>query len=143
MIDSASPAASNLNPVEPDLHTTKQGNSTATPQQNQHGQKPDKDESRNREYAPDRGLGRSSGHLHLRPSHRVPSETDGPRGNVRTRIVIAGMRLADGRKRVEPTTLTLSTIDDPQLQSPNFRGVPKTAPELLKHLPRDPASGDR
>ena len=50
--------------------------------------------------------------------------------------------MADGRRRVEPTTLTLPTVDDPEIQSPRYLGVPKTAPELLKYLPAESQSSD-
>ena len=61
--------------------------------------------------------------------------SDGPRGTVRTRIVIDGMVLADGRHRSEPTALTLMTNDDPEVQSPRYRGVPKETPNLIRYLP--------
>ncbi len=67
--------------------------------------------------------------------------SDGPRGNVRTRIVIDGMRMAAGRSRVEPTALTLTAIDDPEIQSPRYRGAPKTSPPLLQYLPSASPSG--
>ena len=63
--------------------------------------------------------------------------TDGPRGSVRTRLVIEGLQLADGRKRYEPTVTTVTTLDEPQIQSPNFLGVPQNEPKLLALLPSD------
>ena len=62
---------------------------------------------------------------------------DGPPGNVRTRIVVAGMRLADGRQRVEPTSITLISDEEPTIQAPRYRPAPKTPPALLQYLPAD------
>ena len=68
---------------------------------------------------------------------------DGPRGNVRTRMVIAGMRLADGRKRVEPTTMTLVTNDEPIVQAPRYRPAPETPPALMQYLPSANEAGSQ
>ncbi len=62
---------------------------------------------------------------------------DGPPGNVRTRIVVAGMRLADGRQRVEPTSITLISDEEPTIQAPRYRPAPETPPALLQYLPAD------
>ncbi len=67
----------------------------------------------------------------------------GPRGEVQTRIVIDGMLLADGRRSVEPTTLMLTSHDDPEIQSPRYRGAPKTTPSLMQHLPAAPKPNDQ
>ena len=55
--------------------------------------------------------------------------SDGPQGKVRTRAVIA---VAKGQP---VQVVTFTTKDDPIVQSPHYRGPPKSHPELLRYLP--------
>ena len=66
--------------------------------------------------------------------------SDGPRGKVRTRVVIDGLQRADGSQRAEPTVTILESINDPEINSPNFGGVPASKPALLQFLPPDSQS---
>ena len=60
---------------------------------------------------------------------------DGDVGQVRNRLVIEGMRDDGGRKSQRPQAMTIETLDEPKILSPNYRGKPKESPQLLKYLP--------
>jgi len=57
---------------------------------------------------------------------------DGPVGRVRTRFVIAGDSTKKGDR---PQTLTLLTLDDPQIIAPRVLKKPVDEPALLRYLP--------
>ena len=63
--------------------------------------------------------------------------TDGPRGKVRTRLVIDGVpnHKRSGELTNRPITATIYTVDDPIVQSPRYRRPPEHPPALLKYLP--------
>ncbi len=60
---------------------------------------------------------------------------DGEIGQVRNRIVIAGMRDQDGRRSPNPQAVTIRTLANPKILSPHYRGQPRQPPDLLKFLP--------
>ncbi len=60
---------------------------------------------------------------------------DGNTGNVRNRLVIAGMRDSSGSEISPRRAFTITTLSEPKILSPRYRGKPKQPPELLEFLP--------
>ena len=67
---------------------------------------------------------------------RILILVDGPVGNVRHRIAAEGVEGRDG----SPIIWTTTTMADPLVQAPHFRGAPDSPPELLKQLVASTAS---
>lgn len=59
---------------------------------------------------------------------------DGPIGQVRSRVVIAGMK-DSGSKQLEPQTFTFVNFSDPRIAAPMLRRVPGKPSPLLNYLP--------
>ncbi|QDV47644.1 hypothetical protein Enr13x_75550 [Stieleria neptunia] len=78
-------------------------------------------------------------HHHEQAIHaeRILIVTDGPRGRVRNRLVIEGRVRPDGSVDPTPRTATWTTVRDPSVQAPNYRGKPAQRPFLMEFLPLD------
>lgn len=70
---------------------------------------------------------------------------DGPHGRVRSRLVMDGVLMGDGRRRREPIAAMEYTTTEPEVSAPQYRGEPERQPRLAESLPADgrTASGVR
>lgn len=72
---------------------------------------------------------------------RILIVSDGPRGQVRNRLVFEGRIGADGKTDPTPKTVVWMTADDPSVQAPIYRGQPEQRPFLMEYLPSKSIQG--
>ncbi len=66
---------------------------------------------------------------------------DGEPGQIRTRLVMSGVLLADGQRKSDPIAAVDYATTVPEIHAPRLRGAPAERPRLLHWLPTDSPDG--